>query len=124
MNTNSQTRKLQKDLLVAKGAVCRQKTQIMLDAMRSDLQLGTSPARAASGMIKLFAGAVGPAAIPSLLVCLVGDLRLTRWLSNIRQTLRLSQLALDIFQVLSSPNSKKIDPSIVRERTDATASDN
>jgi hypothetical protein len=123
MITNSPTRQLRKELLIAQGLLCRQKTQMALDAMWSDLLIGTSRPTQAGVFIDLMAGAVGSASLSSLLISLVGDSRLSNWLRNIRQAVHLSQLAVDIFQMLSPTKDKETHRPIVRERTDNTALD-
>lgn len=96
----------------------RQKTLFALGAMRSELLAGTSQAGVAGVLINLMAGAIDARPVSSLLLDLIGDTRLTRWLKHIRRTLQISQVAIELFRALSGPKKAGSHSAIVRERTD------
>ncbi|MBC7622298.1 MAG: hypothetical protein H7232_02810 [Aeromicrobium sp.] len=122
MSKNSQTRQLRKELLVAQGALRRERIKIAVGSMRTNFFVGSNRAGSATVLNTLLARVVGFTSLSSLLISLVGESRIVRWLQPIRRSLQLSQAAINIFKMFRQPKNRQSNPSSVRERTDEKAS--
>lgn len=118
MNNNDDTRRRHKQLLVAQGLLSRLKIQITLESMRAGLTTKTSPPSTTAKVLGLFGGSAISLDLVALILSAIGGPRVARWLPRIRQTLRFSQLVIDVLQLLKTSNTSTNGSPIVRKRTD------